>query len=654
MEIPLLKEAVTILGLSVLVIYLFQKLKLPTILGFLATGIIFGPSGFGLASASHEIEMLSEIGVVLLLFIIGLEFSLNDLMKLRKAVLGGGTGQVLLTIASMGGVALLWGLGMESALFIGFLFSLSSTAIVLKLIQERGEIRTPYGRMALGILIFQDIIVVPMMLVTPILAGAGEGNPWVQLGILLVKFLAVGLCLFLGTTYAVPFLLREIARTRSRELFLLSVVVICFAVAFGTSSLGLSLALGAFLAGLTISGSPYSHQATSLIIPFRELFTSFFFVSVGMLLELNFFAHHVLEVLGLTVLVMTVKFGLITAVVRLLGYPLKVALNTGFALFQVGEFAFILSKTGQDYALIGGVEYQYFLNVSVFTMALTPFAIMAAPGIIKKLVANKLPDLPELSEEEEEELKDHLIIIGYGLNGQQMAKVAKKAGIRYVVADLNPESIRKAQALGEPAHFGDATQAFILEHLRVFKARVAVVAVSDDHATESIVAQIREMCNSVHIIARCKSLTQAARLRSLGASDVVAEEVESSVEISVRSLAQYLVPPDLIRNYADMVRSNADRRIRPLFGREAGLIGHFPNVKIGSLKLDLDPHQLTGHNLGSSNIRERLEVTVLGYWRASIWNPHPPASYVPERGDILLVFGNSERVNTLLESENSL
>ncbi len=653
MEIPLLKEAVTILGLSVLVIYLFQKLKLPTILGFLATGIIFGPSGFGLASASHEIEMLSEIGVVLLLFIIGLEFSLNDLMKLRKAVLGGGSGQVLLTIASMGGVALLWGLGTESAVFIGFLFSLSSTAIVLKLIQERGEIRTPYGRMALGILIFQDIIVVPMMLVTPILAGAGEGNPWVQLGLLLLKFLVVGLCLVLGTKYAVPFLLREIARTRSRELFLLSVVVICFAVAFGTSSLGLSLALGAFLAGLTISGSPYSHQATSLIIPFRELFTSFFFVSVGMLLELDFFVHHVLEVLGLTLLVMLVKFGLITAVVRLLGYPLKVALNTGFALFQVGEFAFILSKTGQDYALIGGVEYQYFLNVSVFTMALTPFAIMAAPGIIKKLVPEKTPDLPEPSEEEEE-LKDHLIIIGYGLNGQQMAKVAKKAGIRYVVADLNPESIRKAQAEGEPAYYGDATQAFILEYLSVYKARVVVVAVSDEHATESIVAQIREICNTVHIIVRCKSLKQAAKLRSLGAGDVVAEEVESSVEISVRSLAHYLVPPDLIRNYADMVRSDSDRRIRPLFGREAGLIGHFPNVKIGSLKLDLDPHQLSGHSLGSSNIRERLEVTVLGYWRESIWHAHPPASYVPQRGDILLVFGNSERVNTLLESERGL
>jgi len=287
MGIPLLSDMVIIFSLSIAVIFVCHRLRVPAIVGFLLTGVLAGPHGLRLIDRVHTVEILAEVGVISLLFTIGLEFSLKTLLQIKRSILIGGSLQVLLTLLGAFAIGSQIGRTFGESIFIGFLLSLSSTAIVLKLLQERAEVDTRYGQTALAILIFQDIIIVPMMLFTPLLAGA-TGNLGTSLLILLAKAIGTILLVFLSAEWIVPHVLYQIARTRSRELFLLSVVVICFGVAWLTSSVGLSLTLGAFLAGLIISESEYSHQALSSILPFRDLFTSLFFVSIGMLLDVGF------------------------------------------------------------------------------------------------------------------------------------------------------------------------------------------------------------------------------------------------------------------------------------------------------------------------------------------------------------------------------
>lgn len=560
-QIPFLNQIVVILGLSILVIYLFQRLKLPVILGFLATGMIFGPHAVGLARAGEEIEVLSEIGVVLLLFIIGLEFSIKSLMSIKRIVLLGGLLQVGLTIIGTAGAAVLLGVETNAAVFMGFLFALSSTAIVLKMIQEKGLMKTPQGRIALGILIFQDIIVVPMMLLTPILAGEAD-NVWLDLAILAVKFMLVILMVFFLARYLVPRLLHEIARTRSRELFLITIIVICFSVAYVTSLMGLSLALGAFMAGLCISESEYSHQATGLIIPFREIFTSFFFVSIGMLFDLTFLFEHFLPILGIAAGVFALKFLVLAVSVKFLKYPLKTGFVVGLTLFQVGEFAFILATVGMTNGLLAEEMYQYFLAVSIITMAATPFTMAYAERIAGKMMRSpigrlEIDNVTEKSGYDEsyiESLKSHLIIIGYGVNGRNTALTAKQAEIPYVIVDMNPDSVREARAEGEPILYGDASNDHILEQLNVHKARVAVVAISDHDEAVTIISNMRMLCKSVHIIARCATVAQSEELLHAGASEAVSEKFETSVEVFARTLNQFLVDTGSIDKYIKTIR----------------------------------------------------------------------------------------------------
>ncbi len=560
-EIPYLTEIVVILGLSVIVIYLFQRLNMPSVLGFLATGVLFGPHALGFVDSGEEIQILSEIGVVLLLFIIGLEFSLKSLVSIKKIVLLGGGVQVGLTILLTAAVAYFLGFAVNTSVFIGFLLALSSTAIVLKLLQDNGMMRTPHGRIALGILIFQDVIVVPMMLLVPLLAGQG-GNVTIALLTLLVKVVLVIGLVYISARHLVPRLLHEIAHTRSRELFLITIMVICFAVAYLTSMLGLSLALGAFMAGLCISESEYSHQATGLIIPFREIFTSFFFVSIGMLLDMRFVLNHILLVSLFTLGAIVLKSMVLFIAVYALKYPLKTGALVGFTLFQVGEFAFILSQTGLDYGLLSQQTYQYFLSVSILTMGITPLLIARGDKLAGMLMRTAFGKLPHYKAQEPDlvdvdELKSHLVIIGYGTNGHNAALTAKKAGIPYVIVDADAQVVQDAKAMGEPIVFGDAQNHHILHHVHIFNARVAIVAVPDFELSQAIVAGIRDICRTVHIVVRAKTVLQVEELLHAGASEAISEEFEASVEVFARMLNQFLVSPTEIDDYIEVVRDQA-------------------------------------------------------------------------------------------------
>lgn len=655
MEIPLLTDIVIILGLSVVVILIFQRFRIPTILGFLITGFIAGPYGLSLVQASHEVEILAEIGVILLLFIIGLEFSLKSLASIKKAVLIGGSLQVGLTILVVAFLANQFGFDWGPAVFLGFLFALSSTAIVLKILQEQGEINTPHGKMIVAVLIFQDIIVVPMMLFTPLIAGEAE-NVWWSLLVLAVKGILVIIFVLISARYIVPKLLYYVAKTRKSELFILSIVVICFSVAWLSSSLGLSLALGAFLAGLIISESEYSHQATSNILPFREIFTSFFFVSIGMLLDMEFLFAHFLTILGLTVLTFIGKGAIASIATLILKYPARTVILVGLSLFQVGEFAFILSKTGIDSGLLEGTVYQYFLSVSLLTMAATPFVIMFAHQFVRYLskteVYSKLRGLGykrNVTEvpEAHKELDDHLVIIGYGINGRNVAHAARKAGIPYLILELNPDTVKTEKKKGEPILFGDAVEGPVLQHMEIHKARVVVIAISDPTATKRIIVNVRQLSDRVHVIVRTRFVQEMEENYQLGADDVIPEEFETSIEIFTRVLTKYLVPRDEIETFTRSIRAGKYEMLRsPSISSNAiqSMVESLPDLNVATLKVQHSRLHFVNVPLQDTHIRSEYGINLIAINRDGelIMDIHGNTKIIPD--DILYVIGRPEDI----------
>ncbi|MDT8274033.1 MAG: cation:proton antiporter, partial [Desulfomonilia bacterium] len=555
-----LGDLIIVLGLSTAVILLFMRIRLPAIVGFLLTGVLAGPHGLKLIKGISEVETLAEIGVILLLFSIGIEFSLKDLLKARRNVLLGGLVQVGSTLAITYAASRVFGLGVPESLLIGFIISMSSTAIVLKLLVERAEITSPHGKNALSILIFQDLIVVPIMLLIPLLSGDVEhirDSPLV----FLFKGFSLIVLFFLSYKWIVPALLYQIARTKSRELFLISVVLICFAVAWLTSLMGLSLALGAFLAGLIISESEYAQEALGRILPFRDIFVSFFFVSIGMLLNLSFLLEHlwlILLVVALIIVMKTITGGIATLI---LGYPLRIVVITGLCLAQVGEFSFILSTSGLQHGILDPVIYQLCLDTSLLTMAAAPFLINASGRIADAVMVLPIPQKIKCGLRPLEitpfsdgmpSMEDHLIIIGYGINGRNVSRAARFAGIPYLILEMNPETVRSERAKGEPIYYGDATQHAILEHVGVRKARVLVIAIPDAAAVRKITSTARSLNGSLHIIARTRYVSEVDPLYQLGADEVIPEEFETSIEIFSRTLAKYLIPHD------DIERITAD------------------------------------------------------------------------------------------------
>jgi CPA2 family monovalent cation:H+ antiporter-2 len=624
MEFGLLREIVVILGFSVLVVLVFQRFRLPTILGFLLTGVLAGPKALSLVHDYEQVHLLSEIGVILLLFVIGMEFSLRDLIAMRKMVLIGGGIQTGSTIAAVMALMLLAGLRWQEGLFTGFLVSLSSTAIVLRMFQERNQVNSPQGRISLGILIFQDLIVVPMMLLTPIIGGGG-GNVGMELLVMLGKTVLVIGAVLLSARYVFPRLMHEIARTRSRELFVLTVVTVCFAVAGLTYAAGLSLALGAFLAGLLIAESDYSHQATGNILPFREVFTSFFFVSIGMLLDAGFLFRNLPLILLLTLLVWGLKTTLAAAAALALRYPLRTALHTGLSLFQVGEFAFILANTGSGYGLLSETHSQYFLAVSILTMALTPFIMQHSERLADLMARAPMP--PALRRAQPppaaadpaaaHALKEHVIIIGFGLNGHNVARAARFAQIPYVVLDINADTVKAEKARGEPVIYGDATDPFILEHVQVHQARVVVVAISDPAGTRKVVSAIRSICRTVYVIVRTRFVAEIEEILRLGADEVIPEEFETSIEIFTRVLSQYLVPDDTVAEFIGQIRAGNYQRLRPAAGPAGGppALLQIPSLRMSVLAVYRDLPELAGKRLAESNLRERYQVNLVAIQR---------------------------------------
>lgn len=660
MHFPLLQDILILLGFSVVVVFVLQRLSLPSILGFLLTGIIIGPYGLSLVNALHEVEIMSEIGVILLLFVIGMELSIKQLMAIRKTVFIGGLLQVGLTVAVSTFVCKFMGMPWNESVFIGFLFSLSSTAIVLKILQDKNEISAPHGRNALGILIFQDIIVVPMMLVTPILAGQST-SIWLEISQLLIKSALVVLITYVSARYLVPKLMYLIAKTKSKELFLLTTITLCFAVAFLTSEAGLSLALGAFLAGLIISESEYSHQATSSILPFRELFTSFFFISVGMLLDIEFFIQNAAMVMLLVIIVLIVKGSITAIAIAVLKYPLRTVLLTGLAIFQIGEFAFILSKVGIQYGLLTNEMNQYFLSVSIVTMLLTPFVLIFSEKIVGVFVNSALqkkinPNAgmsDAIDQADPEHLENHLLIIGYGINGKNVALAAKYSNIPYLIVELNADIVRDEKLKGEPIVYGDAVHDHLLESVHVAKARVVVIAISDPRATKAIVSNIRHHTQSAYVVVRTRYVNEINELIALGADEVIPEEFETSVEIFSRVLHNFLVPVDQIDNLVDSIRADNYEIFQGKVNRsKPTLTTSMRDVNITCVRICADSGKIAGKTIGDVGILDKYGVSILAILRNDkMINTITPQEKL-NQNDLVFISGAQTNIDKFYEAVN--
>ena len=557
-ELDFLRDLVVLFGASIAVVYGFNRLRLPAVVGFLVAGALLGPYGLDVVDNVARVEVFAEVGVVLLLFTIGVEFSLGQLRSLRT-VAGAGLLQIGSAIVLSALAAIAFGLPLNQGVFWGFLAAMSSTAVVLKMVTERGETNSPHGRLIIGILIVQDLAVVPMMVVTPVLGGLGEVGLLAVMWSVAKAVLAV-LLILVAARYLVPRLLVEVVRSRSRELFVITIILVCLGIAWLSSLAGLSLALGAFIAGLIISESEYSHQAMAEILPFRDSFNSLFFISIGMLLDLRVLLAHPVLVMGLVVTLVGGKMVTTVGAAVVTGYSWRAAVLTGIALAQIGEFSFILAKVGRSLGLLPGESFQVFLTVSVLTLLLTPFLVQASPRLARRAEAlQRLRHwLPERQTDPHgipsRHLRDHTIVVGYGVNGRNLVQVLREIEIPFVVVDVDGETVRQEQKKGIPIVFGDITHPQVLRRLGIQDARALVLAISDPIATRRAVTVARQLSPAIHIIARTRYLREIEDLRATGADQVVPEEFETSIEIFSLVLQHYRMPARVIAEKAERIR----------------------------------------------------------------------------------------------------
>lgn len=644
-----LKDIVIIFALSTLVNFLFTKIKVPTIIGYLLTGIIAGPHLLGIIRMPHEIDLMAEIGVVLLMFTIGLEFSLNHLLKIRKIVFVGGLLQLVLTTLVSFVVVRFYHLDIVSSFFVGMITALSSTAVVLKLLQERSELTSNFGRTILGILIFQDLILVPMILFTPVLGGS-DVNETLNIWPLLLKVVVVIGVLYAGNRWLMPKLLHAIAMTKNQELFLMCILLICLAVALLTSELGLSLAFGAFLAGLMISESEYSHNAFGHLIPFKDTFSSFFFVSIGMLLDLGFVIDNAWMVFYSVIIVIAIKSIVGGGTAFVLGHTFRGTVVVGLAISQVGEFSFILAKMGIDYNIIPPDFYQLFLSVAVITMSISPFLIQISRPLANQLLKLPIPEIMRkgifpLPEIDIPSMSKHLVFIGKDSRAQSLSLMAKHMNLPYISIVFDPAIARKRQEKGEMVIYGDATNEPILSKAYIETADVVVISIGNLITSMAILEKVRQLNKHCYIIVRSQQVTDIDKLYNLGANEVIPEEFETAIEIYQRVLKKILIPEKEINAAIARIRDDHYGLFwdKEIYKQEYNFLKDMPNIEITTQELGAECF-LVDKTLADAELRKNYGVTLVAIMRNQylIEHPHPDIEF--QVGDIIYLLGTSEQI----------
>jgi len=651
-------DLVIVFAVAAAVVFAVGRLRVPSVVGLLMAGVLVGPYGLSLVSDLHVVEVLAEIGVVVLLFTVGLEFSLSRLLVMLPTMARVGLPQIAGTTLVVA-AATWWYLGtLPQAVFAGMLVAMSSTAIVLKLLADRGETATPHGRVAVAVLLLQDLVVVAAMLAVPLLAAAaGIAPPTPEPGIRSVDHavglfadplaaVAAGMAVVVAVLVAgrllVPRMLHEVVRLRNRELFLMTIVLACLGTAAVTAQAGLSLALGAFLAGLVLSESEYGHQAFTEVLPFRDTLASLFFVSVGMLLDIGFVAEHA-ALVAVTVLGIMVGKAAMTALPAVVaGYPMRTSLLAGAALAQVGEFSFVLGSRGAEAGLLGRDDYQTFLAAAVISMAATPLLAAVLPGwldrlsrtrVCGRLLAESSPSDPPAM------LSDHVIIAGFGLNGRNLAAALAEFGVPHVVLELNPETVRRERSLGLDIHYGDCTRAAVLEHAGIARARTFVLAISDAASTRRSVRIARELAPTVRILVRSEYVAEVDELRQLGADEVIPAEFETALALFDRVLSIYDVPEATVDDLADRMRLES-----------YGFLRSVPRIQ-HRVKNGMQPRACrvppgspaVGRSIGELRLRSATGATVVGIRHDGRLVTNPGPDYRFAAGDEVTVVGTSDQ-----------
>jgi len=543
-ELGLGLDLIIVLAVAIAGGMLARRLRLPIILGYLVGGIAVGPYGFGLVHDLETIHTLATIGVILLLFTLGLEFSLSELKRMGKVAILGGIAQILLTAAVGLALGKLLGWAMLEAIFFGFLIALSSTMIVLKTLMERGELDSGHGRVMIGILLVQDLSLVPLMIILPAMGGVGE-ELWLPLGIAILKaVLFIGVMLVLGI-WGLPWLMGRVARERSRELFLLTVITLCLAAALGAYFFGLSAAVGAFIAGLLIGQSAFARQAFADIVPLRDTFGAIFFVSLGMLANLHFVVENLAIIAVVVTVIIVAKFIICSLIPWFFGYSPKTILFVGMGLIQIGEFSFVLAGMGLEAGIISPDIYSLTLTSAIITMVLTPFALSLASLLyrrlsqgerLSRLVASRLDPGWQ---SQQWQLSSHAVICGHGRVGSSLARVLERRKFSYLVIDLDPQVISRLRSRGIPCIYGDASNPEILAHAQLKKARVLICTFPDSMAVELTTRNALRINPKLDIVARVHRDADAELLKGIGVSELVRPEFEASLEITRHTLHRF-------------------------------------------------------------------------------------------------------------------
>lgn len=650
---PILFEIVVVFGAALVVIALSHRLRIPSVVGFLLAGVLIGPSVLGLVPDTHRVEGFAELAVALMLFVIGLELSSREIRRLgRLFALGGGL-QAGLTTALGAGVALLFGARWPLALFCGMVLTLSSTAIVLKIYSDRREIGAPHGRLALGVLLFQDVLIVPMLLIVPVLAGSGGGVSTLAVLGRLFEGLVVVVAVFLAGRFLVPKLLGYLARTGVHELILLAALFACLGTALITHHMGLSMALGSFLAGVALADSEVRHQMQAQIAPLRDVFASIFFTSIGMLLSLADFMDQLVWVLAATAAILVGKAAMVIGAARLLNFPIRTSVFAALGLCQIGEFAFILLQAGKTEGLVPDELYSLLIAASVVSMLLTPVTMALAPALATALSTRFAAGAPETADEEEEEghgMRDHVVIAGWGLGGRLLSRVLRQGGIRQCVVDLDLGAVREARAEGLTAFFGDIASPDLQHEAGLDRAAVAVFALSDAVAQRQAISWARSLNPGLHIIVRTKQIDAIEEQLELGANEVVTQDLETCIEIVRRVFSKLNLPRHLIRSAASWMHEDHYAALlapRPRTGLSATLL---EAATAGTAETFLLPpgHEALGKTIRDLDLRRTTGVTILAVLRGEEVVSAPKAEMELIEGDSLVLVGDHAALDVAL------
>lgn len=638
---PILFDLALLFMLCVLVVVVCHRLRLPPIVGFLLTGVAIGPNALRLVKHQELVEQLSEVGVVILLFSVGMELPLRQLARLRRAVLLGGALQMGLTLLVGAGGALVGGLGWQSAVFLGILLAMSSTAVATKVLGDRGELGSPVGRFSIAVLVAQDLAVVPVILLLPLLAG-GQGS----LGSLLAEtgLAFVWLVLALAVAkLAAPLLLDLVCRTRSREAFVLTLIGLCLGMAVATGHLGLSLALGALLAGVVLADSDYHHMAVSEVEPFRDALSSLFFVSIGMLFDPHVLVRSPVTVLLALLAVVVGKAAVVAVVARIMGKPLWLGLRSGLLVAQVGELSFVLVQIA-DPTLLPTQWREVFLAVAVLSIAATP--VLYALGARPRGAALVGETDGEPGEAKGPTRTAHAIVVGFGPAGQSVARALRSLRLPFTVIEMNAETVKQHRSNGVDIFVGDSTRAVVLQAAGLRSARVLVLAINDAEATRNTVALARRLAPSVRIVARANYIGEVAALHRAGVNEVVPQELETAVEMVARTLRHFLVADDEIARRVQIVRASVPnhRRAAPDPTMDPVALDTFvPGIQVQVATVE-EGSEAAEKSLVDLQFRRRTGINVIAIKHVDEISTNVDPARVLQAGDILVLLGAATKM----------